>query len=283
MKKTAVSFLCIVLLLTTFSSAYAVWPFSKPTSTPAPLPEEQVNCLTDCYFFYDNASNKYFLLFALLDKTNNPLSPSCTAEVTVKSDVGEVLYSSKRSVTSNDYKFWPLFIDRSLYCTGIQIDANLISPCISGKGTISCHVYKDGYFDFDTFTIDAPSLPKIDPQTLCSLTLPDLPLELTSFSYRKLPDSRILVNNIVYNFESYYGQEHVTLRATFYGERTFSTSSSTVHTFSWKLYDDSGYLVDGGNAHITGTSVGDKFRQNCLNIYNLKPGNYTLELSYYKP
>lgn len=282
MKKLSVIVLCVLLLFLYLTPAYAVWPFSKPTATPAPLPEEQVNCLSDVYFFFDPASNKYFLIFSLLDEQNNPLSPSCTADISIKSQNGELLYETNRSVTPNVYKYWSLFIDRSLFCAGIQIDANLINPCISGTGTISCHVYKDGYFDFDTFTLDAPNLPKANPATLCTLTIPDCPLSLTSYSYSGKAESEILLNNIVYTFEPSYVGGDVNLRVTFYGEKTDGYSNSNTHTFRWKLYDSEGYLVQGGTGFISGVSSGDKFRNEYISVYGLPAGDYTLELIDYQ-
>ena len=282
MKKVFALLLFVVLLISACIPAYAVWPFSKPTPTPAPLPEEQVNVLTDCYFFFDQASNKYFLLFALLDAENNPLSPSCTADVTLKTNTGEILYQSKRSVTSNGYKFWPLFIDRSLYCAGIQIDASLIKPCISGTGTVECHVYKDGYFDFDTFILDALNLPKTDPSTLCSLQIPTVPMELSYYSFGTLR-STIQLNNIIYKFEPYFNSENVNLTITLYGEKIFEDSKGvTFESFNWKLYDSNGYLVDSGTFVIDNLSLGDKFRKDCIHLYNLPADNYRLELYDYK-
>lgn len=283
MKKLAVFFLCAVLLFAFSTPAYAIWPFSKPTPTPAPLPEEQVNCLTDCYFFLDSAANKYILLFSLQDSSNEPLSPSCSADVSIRSQTGELLYQSNRSITPNAYKYWPLFIDRSLYCASVQIDANLIKPCTSGTGTISCRVYNDDYFSFDTFTLEALNLPMLDPASLCSLKAPDSPLELNSYSYSGKLDSRILINNIVYRFEPSYIGGDVNLRVTFYGEKTFeSSSSSNTHMFRWKLYDSQGSLVEGGNGYISGVSSGDKFRNEYISVYGLPADDYTLELIDYQ-
>lgn len=283
MKKFSVFLLCTTLLLSICVPSYAIWPFAKPTATPAPLPEEQVNVLTDCYFFYDQASNQYFLLFALLDEASNPLSPPCTAEVILKSNTGEVLYQSKRSVTANGYKFWPLFIDRSLYCAGIQIDASLVNPCISGTGTISCHVYKDGYFDFEPFTLEAPNLPKTDPSSLCTLAIPETPLELSHYSYQEKLHSTIKINNVVFKFAPYFYTENVDLTVTLYGEKTFEDPDSASYDyFNWKLYDSKGYLVDGGTCVLDNLSLGDKFKKDCIQLYNLPVDNYRLELYDYK-
>lgn len=283
MKKYVVLLMCIAFTLSISVSAYAVWPFSKPTPTPAPLPEEQVNTLTGCYFFYDQASSKYFLLFSLLDKTNNPLSPVCNAEVTVKSNTGETLYQSKRSIGANDFKFWPLFIDRSLYCAGIQIDASLIKPCISGTGTISCHVYNDSYFDFDIFTLDAFNLPKTDPSTLCSLLIPGTPLELSYYTYNDKLRSTVKLNNIVFKFSPYFYTENVDLTVTIYGEKTYEDPDGTsFDQFNWKLFDSNSYLVDSGTAVLDNLSLGDKFKKDCIHLYNLPADHYRLELYDYK-
>lgn len=281
MKKLVSFFLCAFLLFSVFIPAYAVWPFTKPTATPAPLPEEQVNALTDCYFFFDPASNKYFLLFSLVDALDRPLSPFCTALISIRSQSGDLLYESKRSVTPNGYKYWPLFIDRSLYCAGIQIDANLINPCVNGTGTISCHVYNDKYFDFDTFTLSSSYLPKTNPATLCSLQIPDSPLELSYYSYGKSLQSKIRIDNVLYRFEPYFNSGNVELIVTFYGEKTFGEPNTT-HNFYWKLYDSDGYLVESSTGFISGLSFGDKFHNDYITIHDLPAGDYTLELFDYK-
>ena len=52
---------------------------------------------------------------------------------------------------------------------------------------------------------------------------------------------------------------------------------------SYKLYDSEGYLSDSGQIYLgTSLSVGDKFKDDSLTIYDLMPGEtYTLQLLDY--
>lgn len=281
MKKLICVLLCLIFLLSFSIPAYALWPFASPTPTPAPA--ELVNCLTNCYFFYDSAASRYVLLFSLLDKQDEPLAVPCTAEVSIKSESGEILFESKRSVTANGYKFWPLSITQSIYAAAIQIDTSLIKPTASGKGAVSCRVYSEGYFSFQPFTIDFNGLPQLDPASLCTLTLPDCPLDLSYYSYDGSVRSKVCVNNIVYLFEPYFNTGNVRLSVTFYGEKIAEGKDIPIsHNFRWKLYDSDGYLVDSSIGFLSGLSVGDKFRDECITIYGLPVDDYRLEILDYQ-
>lgn len=51
---------------------------------------------------------------------------------------------------------------------------------------------------------------------------------------------------------------------------------------SYKLYDSSGYLVDSGNLFLRDLSAGDKFKDDSIAVYDVKPGeSYLLKFTEY--
>ena len=74
------------------------------------------------------------------------------------------------------------------------------------------------------------------------------------------------------------------LKITLAGIKTYANESSTYMShydiISYKLYDSGGYMVDSGNVFLTSLAVGDKFKDDSIVVYDVKPGEaYTLKLT----
>lgn len=68
---------------------------------------------------------------------------------------------------------------------------------------------------------------------------------------------------------------------TFSGQKTYDSKGigqSRQFKVGWKLYDSEGYVIKDGAAYSTSIKVGEKFKNCEGSIYNLEPGEYTLEI-----
>ena len=79
------------------------------------------------------------------------------------------------------------------------------------------------------------------------------------------------ITNITYEFDG------DTITFYYAGEKTYDNVSSYDGKyfcgFSYKLYDAEGYVVASGTDSVWELSVGDKFRNEYFNVYNIAPSS----------
>ena len=119
----------------------------------------------------------------------------------------------------------------------------------------------------------------------CSLSLPHYPQTLSYFSVSSITGqpnvySRTEITNISYKFEESSTNGKVKLTIFFSGEKTYGAQSNYCK-FGWKLFDNSGYVVESGNFLLGGLSTGDKFKDKTITIWSINPGDYKLEIYSY--
>lgn len=99
------------------------------------------------------------------------------------------------------------------------------------------------------------------------------PIDLNVKDYRGNVESTIRINEASYEFEKGISPQ---LKITISGEKIYgddaSTYASLCDMISYKLYDSSGKMVYSGIISLMSLSVGDKFKDDSVCIYDISPG-----------
>ena len=110
-----------------------------------------------------------------------------------------------------------------------------------------------------------------------NITLPNLPTTIQDYSYDDEINATIKITDITYESTS------VSTYTTIYfsGEKTYDVDGDNYNRysyFSWKLYDSEGYVVDSGLASTPYIAVGDKFKDETVEIWETLDPEETYEL-----
>ena len=113
------------------------------------------------------------------------------------------------------------------------------------------------------------------------LTLPNVPVTITDYYNNGKIDTTIEITDLDLVFEKYYASSKESLwKITFIGTATYNSDGNGVSTpmyFSYKLYDEDGFVVESYNVLTESICVGEKFRKT-ISLW-LEPGkSYRLEL-----
>lgn len=111
----------------------------------------------------------------------------------------------------------------------------------------------------------------------------NLPEEF-AYGWRGVTYTKMLIKEIQYTVESYEWSGKYGLKMKIFAEKTYNNPQySSEPSKCWARYtvrDESGFLVDSGVIISTDAYTGDSFAID-LNVYDLKPGAYTIEFSDY--
>ena len=115
-----------------------------------------------------------------------------------------------------------------------------------------------------------------------NITLPECPTTVHEYSEDGEIEATIEITDIRCEISSGY----VYTMIYFSGEKTYDINGDDYNrysSFSWKLYDSEGYVVDSGVYSTSYISVGDKFKDESLDVWaELSPDKtYKLVISSY--
>lgn len=246
------------------------------SSFPAPLvSNNDVESLKGWAFQYNSSTNDYSLFFGLLNSNNNYIAEDVDVDIRIVNDKGEEVYSATQSVTTSNFGHYESQAAGKQYLANIQIPASDIKSGKSNNGTVYLTVYKDNTIRFDEVNCSALyCLPVADIQ----LNTQGLPAEIKVKGYDGSTESVINITDVSYVYEKEYLPQ---LKITFSGEKTYGNSAG-YDVISYKLYDSEGYLVDSNIVYLQSLTMGDKFKDDSIIIYDITPGeNYALQFTEY--
>ena len=108
-----------------------------------------------------------------------------------------------------------------------------------------------------------------------NITLPDLPATIQDYSYSDEINATIKITNITYKVDYGYTTFYIT------GEKTYDIEGDDYDrysSFSWKLYDSEGYVIEDGVFYTPSISVGDKFKDEETYVFKELDPEETYEL-----
>ena len=261
--KKLLSFSLVAVLLITLSSCGLLVP--------------NVETMTGWKFQYNEGTDDYSLFFGLLDANDNPVAAAANVEIRIINDYDEVVYTGTKTITEDDFGTYSNLLQGDRFMANVRIDASELTEGASTCGTVYFTVSNSSSFMFDEASCKALyCLPIKDVQ----LNIPSLPLEIqNSSSYYGL-ESTVSITNISYAMDK--SAFMPSLKITITGEKTFEGKSTVLGTIiNYKLLDQEGFVVDSGRVYLNSDlSVGDKFKDDSLVIYDITPGEtYTLQLT----
>lgn len=239
-----------------------------------------VETLKGWSFQYNESTNDYSLFFGLCDKNEKYISADVNVEIRIEDENKNIIYKGTKFITQNDFGAYSSQATGERYLANVRIKASEIEKGTSSSGTVYFTVSDGSTVIFDECNCSALwCLPVKDIQ----IYFDSLPIELQKKSYDESIESKITITDIQYGIDNSLDSPRATIVIS--GEKTYGGGSGLSYdVFSYKLYDSEDYLVDSGQVYIDiSLSVGDKFKDDSLVIYDLTPGEiYTLQLLSYE-
>ena len=254
-------------------------PVAVPMSSSEIPNAKSVNYIHQRKVSYYENENLHRLFFGFKNRSGSEMYAPALVHIKIVNDVNETVYNKSTIVGFNDFENWTQY-SASHYLASVKILQSEITPGNSTQGKLYFTVKNPGYFSFDEDILSIYDLPKIKLSDSCSLQLPAIPKTLHDYGYDKKIDSSYRITNISYKFEDAYDNE-VRLYLYFDGEKYYDKDGhgqSSTCQVGWKLYDMQGYVVKNGTFYSPALNMGEKFRNEEEYIYDLKPGNYKLEI-----
>lgn len=231
---------------------------------------------------FDDDRNEIILFFTFTDKNEKVVKSPATVDIRIVNDEGELVYSTTKGITESDFGTWTNALRGSLTLASIYIPISSIRKGKSNRGKIHFKVYHEGSFEFGESTLTISDLPYISPVDSFKLKLPEVPKKV---SYISSWDNRVQhtfnITNISYKAEESFDLKSVRLYIYFSGEKTYDiygNNNSEYGYISWRIIDKDGYIVETGTFFTADLKVGDKFKDAEELIYEIAPGEYTLEI-----
>ena len=235
-----------------------------------------VETLKSWSFQYNEGTSDYSLFFGLAAKNDKPLAADVDVDIRIVNDKNEEVYSGTKSVSSDDFGNYTSQATGDQYLANVRIPAAEITAGKSANGKVYFTVYKENEVQFDEVNCDAlHCLPTEDIQ----VTFDEFPLDLKVKDFMGGTASVIQIQGSEYKFDKDYSPR---LNITITGEKKSGSGNSGYDVVSYKLFDSAGYMIDSGNIYLSSLSVGNKFKDDSIVIYDVIPGeSYTFQLFEY--
>ena len=267
MKKLAL-LLALVLALTLCACSGAPAPVE---TTQPPESARNVEILKNWSFQYNNRTDDYSVFFGLLDKAEQPIAATVDVDVRIVSADGTEVYRGSHTVTEADFSYYSTSTSDEMYLANLRIPASAIAAGISASGTVYFTVYRGDFLNFGEVDCEAYyCLPLLD----ATLFVDNLPMEVEVKDWDGSVSARIRIEKVHYVHE-----KNITslLKIEVAGTKTYGSAGVGYDSFSYKLLDSEGYVVDSGHVFLDGLSEGDKFKDDTIVFYDAIPGEeYTI-------
>ena len=133
-------------------------------------------------------------------------------------------------------------------------------------------------YNYQNYTFDPVDIGVIDNLAI-NVDVPTTPKSV-SYTYWKTETTRCNITDISYETGNWNDGE-TTLYIFISGEKTHDASGDAYSRdcrIGWKLYDDSGAVVDSGTCYSGDCAVGEQFKNVKISVHGLKAGTYRLEI-----
>lgn len=241
----------------------------------------RVKYIADRQFYFDKENDEYIIFFSFMDANKKRIKAPAIIDVRIKGEDGNVLFEGSKRIITAEFSKWTNLLKGERLLAAIKIDKEKIKKTETGKGTVSFHVYLDGYFEFSEYEIQTDELPKVPYNEVYKIYLPSLPQTVAEYvSYQNTKVSEAEITEIRYEIEEWLGDPIINVYFT--GEKTYDykgESNNDSCWIGWKLYDEEGFVVKSGGVVTQDLKTGEKFKDADKTFYELKPGTYRLELT----
>ena len=251
MRKTALGLVCALCLLLCGCGAMAT---------------AQVASLSSWHFQYNSQTDDFSLFFALLDDEGNDIAAPVDVAIRIVNDADETVFEGAASLGMEDFGYYTSEADGERYLAEAVIGADMIQPGKSDEGTVYFTVTGED-LAFDECTYDVlMGLPTLETIVKAGA----LPVEVGDQSY--YGSSLFRVEKMEINSDDLLG-----VRLIITGEK-LEGSADGIDCFDYRVLDSQGQQAKRGTVYLDSLRVGDRFRDDSVQLYDLIPGeSYTVE------
>lgn len=132
--------------------------------------QNTVALMTHRQVWYDNESNCYVLVFALVDEKRTEIAYPVDVDINITNN-GKSVFTKSYSLSEDDWNFWSYPDGAERYEASIYISKNDITNGTSSTGKLGFKVYNSAAFIFDEITLDVYDLPHQIQPTYINLSL----------------------------------------------------------------------------------------------------------------
>lgn len=133
-------------------------------------------------------------------------------------------------------------------------------------------------YNYQNYTFTPVDIEVFDDLVI-NLDVPSTPKSV-SYTSGRTETTRCNITDITYKPGDWYDGE-TTLHIYISGKKTYDKSGDSYSRdcyIGWKLYDESGAVIDSGTCYSGDCKVGEQFKNAEISVYGLKPGTYRLEI-----
>lgn len=215
--------------------------------------DADVNYLSDRSVSFDEANNRYQVLFGLLDSNNNYISSVGIAKITIADQKGNQLYSKSISFSESDFCDWNnAFWDSSRYLCGLFINKDELKGGCTSQGVLTITVEGDTY-GFDPENIDIFDLPCKD----ISISIPSVPIKLYDYDWDGNIEHSLSVEKIEIKTSSGFGTPTASIDFHVKLLSNNTKYESSYFEFGYKIYNSKNVVVDSGSVYVDPIEVGE--------------------------
>lgn len=225
---------------------------------------------------YNEGTKDYSVFFGLLDENDKYISADVDVDIRIEDESGNELYKATHTVSKDNFGYYTSKVAGEQFLAEIRIKESEIGKGTSTSGKLYLTVYKEGIVRFDEVNCEALYCL---PVRSITLNANNLPVELKVKDYSGRTESIIKIEDVSYTADYDLSPE---MSITISGIKIYGNNNQSYDIISYKLYDSAGYMVNSGNVFLKDLNSGDKFKDDSITVYDIKPGEtYTLKFSEY--
>ena len=235
-----------------------------------PMNEEEKKAADSVYYInnryvdYDENEKRYEISFKLENIDKESIVAPTFIDVRIENNNKVVVYENTILVKTSDYQGWK---------AKVYINDSEITKDVVEEGRVYMTVYNPDYFSFSEVDYSAFHLPLKD----ITLIMPAVPKIYNHYYYDGELRSSVEITSISYKM---VGENKAEIY--FAGTKTYDEEGnnySAICCVGYKIYDSENFVVSSGTLFTDNLCVGDKFKDEVITVYDMKPGEtYTLEL-----
>lgn len=239
-------------------------------------PKPQPNVITDrsVVRYEDEGLYRFFIGFE--DKDDNRVKTSGQVDIKIYDDSEKLIYEKLHSFNETDFSSWGNDFSGYSLKLAIEIPINDIDYANSSNGKLVYKIDLDSGAYWNTLNIDIDQLP-VD----FNLVLPSTPFEIKRYFSTGTLWYTLRITDITWDYST--GNDNkIDLSIYFSGTKTYyyeGNNTSSSNSFSTRIKDSEGFVIDSNSVFPPSLMVGDSFRDERVRIWDLEIGEtYELEV-----
>lgn len=247
----------------------------KTSSVTVTVEALDAHHITDRKVVYYEDEELYRFFIGFEDVNDNRMSTSGSIYIEILDGNGNIIYSETHLFDESDFDNWGNQTTGYTLKLAIELNIDDFASSETTDGVLKYRIDLDSGVYWDTLSIDISDLP-----LNINVSLPDLPLEVKRYFSTGTLWYKVNLTEIDWSYETNYDGT-IDIILSFTGTKTYyykGNNVSSSNTFSIRILDSDGYVVDTKTVYPPSLMVGESFRDEEVKFYNLDVGEYTIEI-----